>query len=179
MDEFACRDWIVEVQDHGEEHAHGLGPVDDAGYPGVLQNAGGVGKVHLGDADTVRFGQQGARVYGHDRIVVYVADPRIGDDFTRSLVDGRVRGKPGPEVEKLPNALPGGPGDSPADKLPVVAAGLHPIRRECCDLCGEIAVSGEIILPAQKKVVDAGDVWNARIDAPGAVISGHAAKSSG
>jgi hypothetical protein len=72
-----------------------------------------------------RFGQQSARVRYHDGIVVHVADPRAGDDFTRGLVHGRVRGKPGPEVEKLPNALPSGPGDGPADKTSVVMAGLH------------------------------------------------------
>ena len=39
--DFACRHRIVEVQDHGEKHAHGLGPVDNDSYPGVLKNAGG------------------------------------------------------------------------------------------------------------------------------------------
>jgi hypothetical protein len=87
----------------------------------------------------------------HDGIVVHIADPRAGGDFTRGLVYGRVRGKPGSEVEKLPNALPGGPGDGLAGKAPIVAACLRPVRGEFCDLCGEFTVSGVVVLPAEKK----------------------------
>src|SRR6185437_3990884 len=89
------------------------------------------------------------------------------------LVYGRVRGKPGPEVEKLADALPSGPGDGPADKAPVVTACLYPIRGDFRDLRGEFPVGGVVVLPAQKKVVDARDVRNAGIKPQAAAISGH------
>ena len=174
MGEFSCRHRIVEVQDHREKHAHRLGPVDDIGDHGVIEDAGGLRKVHLGDIDTGGLGQQRPRMRDHDRIVVYVADARAGDDVTRGHVNGRVRGQPGPEVEKLPDALPSGPGDGPANELPVVTAGPHPIGSEFGDLGGKFTVSGEVVLPAEKEVVDARDVRNARIETTGAVISGHA-----
>jgi hypothetical protein len=167
------------MADAAEDDPGWLAQVKD--FPGlrVRQDAAGVGEVR-GDRRQPRGArQQRLGVEDDDRVDVHVGDPGVRDDVAGRLVDGGTDGQPRAQVQELADArVAGRPGDRRAQELPVAPNQVPHAGIEDEQLLGELPVGGEVVLPAQPVVVDAGDVRSCDVN-PGrrayrdSVLLGH------
>src|SRR5208282_6096236 len=109
-------------------------------------------------------GQQRPGVREHDGVVVDVDDPGLGRHALRYLVRVAVGRDPGADVEELPDPRLGGQETNrPGQEGAVGADREHQVRVRLQGPLAEFPVSGEVVLPAQPVVVDAGYVGDADV----------------
>jgi hypothetical protein len=175
------------VQDRGEQQAHRLGEVQETPDLRVAHDFRGppdVGRDHLGGLPV---GQQGLPVDVHHRVVVHVhrADRRV--DLVRDLVHVVRGGQARSEVQQLRQSrFAGQVPDHTAQERPVGPGDRGCVRRDPQHRLDDPPVGGEIVLAAEERVVDAGDVRRPGIDTrrripakgAGTILSGHAASIS-
>jgi len=87
-----------------------------------------VGQIPL-QGDNVRAGQQRAGVRDHHRVPVDVGHPAVRVSGLGELVGVLRGGQPAADVDELPDALPGQPGDGAGQEQPVLP-GPHRQQRE-------------------------------------------------
>jgi hypothetical protein len=115
-----------------------------------------------------RAGQQGARMQQHDWVVVHIDDLGIGDHRLCDLVGTVRRRQPGPNVEELPDPGLAGQVTHGAPEERTVRPDPGNDRRVRRDrLLSGLPVGGEIVLPAEPVVVDAGRMRNAGVEVRG------------
>jgi hypothetical protein len=110
-------------------------------------------------------GQQRAGVREHQRVVVDVDHAGLRRDGLGDLVRVGRGGQPGADVEEL--ADPGRIGQvvhAAAEERPVGPGGLPDPGEGLDRLLARHPVGGEVVLPAQPVVVDAGDVRHAGVE---------------
>ncbi len=118
------------------------------------QDRGGVAHVGL---DVVRGAlgaadEQRLRVTQHDRVVVDVHDPRLGDHALHYLMEVRLGGDAGADVEELGHALIREPGGGAVHEGAVLPGGVLRLGRE---FAPDGLVDRVVVLAAQQPVVDA------------------------
>src|SRR5690606_3276733 len=158
----------MEVHHQADDHeAHGTVEVDRLLDVRVVQDAAGVAQVRGGDHRGVVVRQQGPAVREHDRVVVDVADLRVGVDRLGHLVRVLHGGQAGADVEELVDALPSHVPHPLSETAPVVLAGLADVGHVLLDHGGPFAVHREVVLAAEGRVVDAGDGGPADVELGG------------
>jgi hypothetical protein len=146
------------VKDAGDDHAGGLGQVDQLGQPGIGEDAPGVVHVARYRDHSRALGQQAAGVRDHDRVVIHVRHPRVGFGVPGDVVRVQHGGQAGPDVDELPDAASRHVADGPAEELPVLPGHLRRDRMDRQHLLGQLAVGREVVLPAEPVVPHPRDI---------------------
>ena len=119
---------VQEVQHHRQDHRHRFGQRDQPLQGGIGQDGVWVGQIPL-QGDHACAGQQRAGVRDHHWVPVDVGHPAVRVSGLGDLVGVLRGGQPAADVDELPDALPGQPGDGGGQEQPVLP-GPHRQQRE-------------------------------------------------
>jgi hypothetical protein len=150
-----------EVHDRDEQHNDRVAEIERCPQRGGGQDAARVAQVSVdvGGLPRGATGEQCPRVGEHDGVVVHVADPSLRNDALSDLVHVGWSWQSGADVKELPAARLGGQVTNDPSQEGTVLPGPDPGVRPCSqDLVGRRAVGREIILTAERVVIDPGRV---------------------
>ena len=155
---------LGKVQDPRQDHACGLGHVDQFRQPGIGQNAPGLAHIARYRDHPWALGQQVAGVQDHDRVVVHVRYPRFRVDAPGDLVRVHRGRQAGTDVDELPDPASRHIADGTHKELPVLPGHLRGDRVDRQHRLRKLAVGREVFHPAQPVVPDSGDVRPGRVE---------------
>ena len=139
---------VEEVHDQGHDHRCRLAGPYQAMQDGIGQDRIRIGQIPL-QGDHARAGRQRAGVRDHHRALVDVGHPAVRVSGPGELV-GVVRGgQPAADVDELPDALPGEPGDGAGQEQPVLPGPHRQQREHLYQACRLGPVGGVVVLPAR------------------------------
>ncbi|HEX4092396.1 MAG TPA: aldo/keto reductase [Trebonia sp.] len=162
-----------EMKHRGHDDGYRLGHVDHGAHLRIGEHGLRLGQVRPHGGEPLAAPEQRLPVNHGHRVDVHVAHPRVGDDIAHRLVHRRVGGQPRSEVEELGDARGGRAGGRGADELPVAPDQVRQCRVQLGHPRAHFPVGGEIVLPAEPVVVDAGDARPGHVDARRGVLGRH------
>jgi fatty-acyl-CoA synthase len=154
---------VEEMQHAGQQHANGLGQVDEPGQLRIGEDGGRVAHVTGHDHHALGLPQQRGGVRDHHRIVVHVRHFGIRGGALGDVVGVQHGGQPGADVDELLDTHIRYVRDGPAEELPVLTRHLRRERIDLEHLLRELPVSGEVVLAAEPVVPHPGNARLIRI----------------
>jgi len=145
---------VQVVQDRVEYQPDGTGEVEETGHPLAGQDRLWIAEIGRDDDRPRVVLEQRPRVHEHERVVVHVHHPGGGIEVLGDLMGVLRRGQAGTEVEELVDALARHVPDGAAKRLAVHHRAPAAIGERRYRLLGDRTVPGEVIFPAQDRVVD-------------------------
>ena len=145
-----------EVQDRDHEHGDRLVEVDQLAHLRRGQDVGRPPDVGVDDVGVRVVGEQGEAVGDGHRVLVDVDHPGLRARRLGHLVDVALRRYPRAEVDELPDTGPGQEAHRPPEEGPVGAGQRAHLGVDGRDGRHRFPVDGEVVLPAQHRVVHPG-----------------------
>ncbi len=157
------------MQDRRQEHRDRLVEVQQGTHFGVVEDSVRVAQVCLDNSGGDFVGEQGTAVGEDHRVVVDVDDAHFRVDLVRDFVHISGGGQAGADVEELADTgtdqFPGGT----AQQHAAFPAQLFALGEDLLHGGRSGPVGGEVVLPAEEVVVDAGDAGDFGVDLSGEV----------
>ena len=149
---------VQEVQDRDQQHAHGLGQIDEAGQRRIPQERPRIPQVTGQGDDAGVERHEAACVRDHHRVVVHVGDPGPRQHRAGGLMRARAGGQAGADIDELGDILAGHVRDRAGQERPVLPGQLRQPRVRGQQPGRLIPVGGEVRAAPEQVVIDAGDV---------------------
>lgn len=167
---FSASRGFEEVQHHGEDHGGGLAWTDKARDFGMGEQVRQAGQVALDGGDPVACQDRGRMPDDH-RVDVGVDDPAGRGDALRGLVSVTGGRQARPNVQELPDALPGHPRHRTDKEVPVLPGQPGKMGVQPDQSLSLGTVGGEVVLASKPEVIDAGDIGRGYIEpGPGSPV---------
>ncbi|GAA2857045.1 hypothetical protein HD593_009839 [Nonomuraea rubra] len=149
------------VHDRRQQQAHGPVEVERPQHVGILQQRLRLAQVAPDHGRLALAGQQRPGVHEHHRITIDVDHPGPGSQLVHVAARGQARA----DVEELADAGPGEEPHRPAEERAAGPGRRAQLGSHLEDLLRRRTVGGEVVLAAEKVVVEPGHAGCIRIEA--------------